>query len=267
MAERDVGKYPEEGELVIGTVESIFKQGAFITLDEYSGKKGMLHLSEISPKWVRNIRDYVREGQKVVLLVLKVNPSRGHIDLSLRRVTDAQRKEKLQEIKQKQRGIKLLEQLSKELKISEKDVMFIREETVKKFESLYGGLEAIATDNSEIDKLNIKSEWKPTFLNLINNSIKAPLVSITGYVNLRSYAEDGVDIIKDSLKRIKDYSSQCEIDVSYVSAPIYRVKVTAEDYKTAERILKNSSEEAIQHLEKHNGCGEFHRKLVEKAEK
>jgi len=32
-------RYPEAGEYVIGTVDSIFKQGAFITLDEYNGKK------------------------------------------------------------------------------------------------------------------------------------------------------------------------------------------------------------------------------------
>ena len=98
-------RYPEAGEYVIGTVDSIFKQGAFITLDEYLGKKGMLPLSEISLKWVRNIRDYVREGQKVVLLVLGVNPERGHIDLSLRRVVDAKRKEKLQQVKQLQRSM------------------------------------------------------------------------------------------------------------------------------------------------------------------
>lgn len=267
MVERDLRKYPDEGELIIGTVDSIFKQGAFITLDEYSGKKGMLHLSEISPKWVRNIRDYVREGQKVVLLVLKVNPSRGHIDLSLRRVTDAQRKEKLQEVKQKQRSKKLLEQLSKELKLSDKDVKSVSEEILKKFDSLYGGLEAIATENSEMDRLDIRKEWKPVFLNLINKSIKASLVDITGFVSLRSYADNGVAVVKESLKRIRDYNSRYEIEVSYISAPIYRIKVTAEDYKTAERLLKNSAEEAINYLGEHNGIGEFHRKLAEKVEK
>ncbi|HIE33962.1 MAG TPA: S1 RNA-binding domain-containing protein, partial [Candidatus Altiarchaeales archaeon] len=100
MSERKKeSRYPEPGELVIATVQNIFKQGAFVTLDEYGNKRGMLHLSEISLKWVRNIRNYVKEGQKVVLLVLRVNPERGHIDLSLRRVSDAQRKAKLQEVK------------------------------------------------------------------------------------------------------------------------------------------------------------------------
>ncbi|MBN2014878.1 MAG: translation initiation factor IF-2 subunit alpha [Candidatus Altiarchaeota archaeon] len=267
MAERDSERYPEEGELVIGTVDSIFKQGAFISLDEYGDKKGMLHLSEISPKWVRNIRDYVKEGQKVVLLVLKVNLDRGHIDLSLRRVTDAQRKEKLQEIKQKQRSVKLLEQLSKELKLSEEDVASIKEKILKNYDSLYAGLETIVADNSEMDKLDIEKGWKPHFLDLINSSIKAPLVNVTGYVCFRSYMGDGVGDIKESLVKIRDYDRDHNIEVSYISAPVYRINVTAEDYKTAEKILKNSTEEGIKYLEEHNGIGEFHRKLAEKPEK
>lgn len=260
-------EYPEEGELVLGTVESIFKQGAFITLDEYGGKKGLLHLSEISLKWVRNIRDYVKEGQKVVLLVLGVNPERGHIDLSLRRVTEAQKKEKLQEIKQKQRGRKLLELAAKEFKLSESELDKIEEEITEKFGSLYSGLEMIASDNSKIEQLDIRQDLKPGLSKLISNNIKAPTVTITGYVELKSYAASGVDDIKAALSRMVLKEKDCIIDVSYISAPIYRLKATAGDYKTAERALKNAAEAGIAYLHEHNGFGEYYRKLPEKTEK
>ncbi len=46
--------------------------------------EGLLHVSEISSSWIRNIRDFVREGQKMVLKVLRVDLEKGHIDLSLR---------------------------------------------------------------------------------------------------------------------------------------------------------------------------------------
>jgi translation initiation factor 2 subunit 1 len=260
-------EYPDEGELILGTVDSIFKQGAFISVDEYGGKKGLLHLSEISLKWVRNIRDYVREGQKVVLLVLGVNPGRGHIDLSLRRVTDAQRKEKLQEVKQKQRGVKILELVAKDLKLSEKDLELLEDQLTGTSESFYAGLEAIASDNKVMESLNIPSEWKPNVLELINNNIKAPVVSITGYVDLRSYGESGIDDIKEVLKKIRDHDPESNIQVAYISAPTYRLKVTAKDYKAAERVLKSAAEEGIELLHKRNGIGEYHRKLPEKVEK
>lgn len=257
-------QYPESGEFILGTVQSIFRQGAFITLDEYGSKKGMLHLSEISLKWVRNIRDYVREGQKVVLLVLNVNPERGHIDLSLRRVGDAQRKRKLQDVKQRQRAEKLLKILADELKVSLDEVNNrIGDKLLKDFSSLYAGLEAIVVDNSVVDKLSLDEEWKSTLIDVVEKNIKPPFVYITGYVELRSYEPEGVNIIKESLKNMGDYEhdSDSEIEVSYISPPIYQVKVRSKDYKSAEKLLRNATEEGIKYAEGHKSVGKFHRKI------
>jgi translation initiation factor 2 subunit 1 len=254
--------YPNEGEFVIGTVQSLFKQGAFITLDEYPGKKGMLHLSEISLKWVRNIRDYVKEGQKVVLLVLRVNPERGHIDLSLRRVNDAQRKQKLQDVKQEQRAKKIFEIIATELKekpqtIAEK----ISEELAKEYVSSYKGLEAISIDKNNADKLEIPDKWKTKLIEIAAKSIKPPYVEVTGYVELRSYEPDGVESIKQAVAIISKTAGEAELNVSYISAPIYRVHVRAKDYKTAEKTLQNSTQAGIELIQKQHGTGEFHREL------
>ncbi len=64
MAERKP-QWPETGDLIIATIETVTDYGAYAKLDEYE-KRGLLHVSEISSSWIRNIRDFVREGQKVV---------------------------------------------------------------------------------------------------------------------------------------------------------------------------------------------------------
>ncbi|MEM2960521.1 MAG: S1 RNA-binding domain-containing protein, partial [Candidatus Bathyarchaeia archaeon] len=87
-------EWPEVGELVISTINEITDYGAYVRLDEY-GKDGFLHISEISSGWIRNIRDHIREGEKVVLKVLRVDPNRNQIDLSLRRVTQREKREKI----------------------------------------------------------------------------------------------------------------------------------------------------------------------------
>ena len=46
-------EYPEEGELVVGTVTSIRNFGAFVTLDEYNGREAFIHLSEVATGWVK----------------------------------------------------------------------------------------------------------------------------------------------------------------------------------------------------------------------
>src|SRR5207245_11245688 len=64
--------------------------------------------AEGSSGWIKYIRDYVREGQKVVCKVLKVDQDKGHIDLSLKAVNEHQRREKIQEWKNEQKAENLL---------------------------------------------------------------------------------------------------------------------------------------------------------------
>src|SRR3989449_524132 len=105
---RQAYEWPDEGELVVCTVTNVKNFGAFVTLDEYENKEGFIHIAEVSSGWIKYIRDYVREGQKVVCKVLKVDPDKGHIDLSLKAVNEHQRREKIQEWKNEQKAENLL---------------------------------------------------------------------------------------------------------------------------------------------------------------
>ena len=69
----DTQELPETGEIVIATVTKISDHGAYVTLDEYNKIQGFLHVSEIAPGWVRKVNKYVRQGEKKVLLVKKLN--------------------------------------------------------------------------------------------------------------------------------------------------------------------------------------------------
>ena len=68
-------EYPEERDLVMCSVKEVFPYGAFVILDEYD-KEGMIHIKEISSSWVKNIRNHVREGQKIVCKVCLLYTSR-----------------------------------------------------------------------------------------------------------------------------------------------------------------------------------------------
>jgi translation initiation factor 2 subunit 1 len=101
--------YPEEGELIIGTVQTVKNYGAFVILDEYENKEGFIHITEVATGWIKYIRDFIRERQKVVCKVLRVDKSKGHVDLSLKQVNEHQRREKIQDWKNVQKAKKLLE--------------------------------------------------------------------------------------------------------------------------------------------------------------
>lgn len=85
-------EWPEKDEFVVCTVKELKTFGVFVGLEEYGGKEGLIHISAVSSGWVKHLRDYVREGQKIVCKVLHVDAQRGHIDLSLKAVKESQKR-------------------------------------------------------------------------------------------------------------------------------------------------------------------------------
>ena len=72
----------EVGAVVEGKVTGITKFGAFVELPD--GKTGMVHISEVAPTYVKEIRDYVTENQTVKVKVLNIGAD-GKISLSIKK--------------------------------------------------------------------------------------------------------------------------------------------------------------------------------------
>lgn len=66
-----------------GKVTGITKFGAFVELP--GGKTGMVHISEVAPTFVKEIRDFVTENQVIKVKILNIGPD-GKVSLSMKRV-------------------------------------------------------------------------------------------------------------------------------------------------------------------------------------
>lgn len=75
----------EVGMIVEGKVSGITNFGAFIDLPD--GSTGMVHISEVAPTFVKEIRDFVKEGQQVKVKVLSVD-EKGKIGLSIKQAAE-----------------------------------------------------------------------------------------------------------------------------------------------------------------------------------
>src|SRR3989337_2948601 len=111
-------QWPEKYELVIGKVVRVNPFSAYISLEEYGKKEGMIHISEAARKWIKDIREVLKEGQNVVVQVLVVDQEKKHITLSLKRVNKREAEEKLKEFKREQKAEKMLAQVAKETGLS-----------------------------------------------------------------------------------------------------------------------------------------------------
>src|SRR3989339_141609 len=150
--------FPEEDELVLCTVTKIFHNGVFVDLDEYN-KGGMIHISEVSPGRIRTLSDFVKEGKKVVCKVLRIDQEKGHIDLSLRRVNEGQKKEKINEIKHEQKAEKTIELAAKKLSITvEKLYDEISSKIIEKYGLIYLCFEDIVKGETSLEALGIPKQ-------------------------------------------------------------------------------------------------------------
>ena len=78
-----IKKY-KPGDIVEGVVEGVVDYGAFVRIEE--GINGLIHISELSDKLVRNPADIVKPGQKVKVMILSISETERHLSLSLKRV-------------------------------------------------------------------------------------------------------------------------------------------------------------------------------------
>ncbi len=162
MSERKP-QWPEVGDLVIATIENVTDYGAYAKLDEYE-KRGLLHVSEISSSWIRNIRDFVRENQKMVLKVLRVDVEKGHIDLSLRRVTKRERIEKIKSWKKDRKAEALLRGVAEKLHMTPEEVYQTAGSKLEEKYGLYEGFEKLSTQGPEVlTELGVTEEVAKTF--------------------------------------------------------------------------------------------------------
>jgi translation initiation factor 2 subunit 1 len=248
---------PEEGELVVGTVTSIRNFGAFVTLDEYNNREAFIHLSEVATGWVKYIRDHIREGQKIVARVLRLDPAKNQIDLSLKRINDHQRREKIQGWKNEQKALRLLAVVAEELKIEPDATHKLFAETlIEKFGSLYGAFEAAAADGKAFQKECGKAAWVTAFLKVATDNLQPPHVTIKGTLEVSDSAPDGLEHVRAALAEAEAVDPET-VSVHYVGAPKYRVQVEGTQYKHAEEILKKATEAAIAKIRASGGQGTF----------
>jgi translation initiation factor 2 subunit 1 len=252
---------PEQGEIILATVTKVMDHGAYVTLDEYDDIQGFLHISEIAPGWIRSVNRFVRDGEKKVLLVKKVKSN--DIDLSLKQVSKDQKKQKLKEVKKYEKGKTLLENLQEKVNLTDEEVEKLEDKLYTKFDSVYDGFMAIARNG-----INIVTDLKftkkiTTAIEEICSKIKLPSVEVRGIMEITSDKSNGVEIIKKTLLDIIKKDSA--MNITYLGAPKYRISITSEDFKSAEKSLKPIIEEIQTNIEKKKGLFKFTREDSKKT--
>jgi translation initiation factor 2 subunit 1 len=244
---------PEPGEIVICTVREITSHGIYVNLDQYEGMNGFLHVSEISTGWVRNIERVAKVQQKLVLKVIRANKLRKEIDLSLRQVTNEERRAKVIEWKREERAMAIMNAVKMHLGLTDVQMKALIDKLEEGFGTLYAALEAAAKKKDKaLQSLDLGPETTKAIADMASEKIVPPRYEVGALVEVSSRASDGIDHIKKTLLAATD-STSAEVHITYAGAPRYRVRIIADDYKQAEKALDGVIERIGDGVGKHDG--------------
>ncbi|MHA1646117.1 MAG: S1 RNA-binding domain-containing protein [Promethearchaeota archaeon] len=253
--------FPTTGELVICKVINVDRVYVRVSLEDYGGLKheknasGMIHIKELSNRWVKNINSIISVGQKVVLSVLRVNEERGYLDLSLRRVNKVQRTNTMGAWRYSIKLEGLLKFFAEQNNLSLQDLY---EKALWAIIDEYGDLRSAFEDVKEegidilknIPNLELSDDLIQALYQLILENVTISKVNINVEFQIQVPTGNGIDLIKEAiaasikLRKAKGIS----IKFSYSGAPAYRCELEAKDYPSAENHLtkiKNKMESII----------------------
>jgi len=214
----------ESGDVVICIVEKIVGTVVFVKIIAGNRElEGSIVMSEIAPGRIRNIRDYVVPKKRIVCKILRISSS-GNIELSLRRVTQKERKEILEQDKQEKSYTNILKSI-----LGERSEGIIKK--INEKERLYDFFQE-AKDNPQILENLMEKKDVEKILEILKSQ-KQKKQSIKKEILLSSTEPNGIELIKHLFAGVK------EAEIKYISAGKYSIKTESEDPKIATNKLKN----------------------------
>lgn len=225
----------QEKSLVVITIKKIQPYGFFSTLDEFENVDAFCHISEVSSGWVKSVRDYVKEGQKTVALVLRIDREKRQVDLSLKRASEIEKKRKLEQFNFDKRAAKLLERASLKLKKQEE-----LKQVQKTIQEEYGDLWTVFQDAYDEKKLfdKIPKHWQNAISEIAKVEIKEKIITLRAILKLTCYSSNGINVIKQVLEEIESFTTKnVKVQTLYIGAPVYYVDVTSNEFKDTDKTL------------------------------
>ncbi len=248
---------PEEGDLVVCTVTKVEKAAVFVDLDEYDAK-GVIRIDEVVAGRIRTLKGIVEPGRKVVCKVLRVDPNTKILELSIRRVSEGLKRQKLAEYKREQIAIQLVESLSKKLGISIEEAHKILDKLYEYTDLLYPFFQEVILKGPKLLKeAGVPEQYIEPLYELIKQRIPPPIYTKEGEVILQVLHKEGIIIIKNILL---EASKRYNVKWIYYGAPRYGFKIETGDPKELNQKYKEFKEYLEKEAEKYDAYLEIKEK-------
>eukprot|EP01147_Barroeca_monosierra_P005893 gene5893-9079_t len=237
-------RFPKLEEVVMVVVKNIAEMGAYVDLLEYDGVEGMILLSELSRRRIRSINKLVRVGKTEAVVVLRVDESRGYIDLSKRRVSPEE--------------VAACEARYNQAKI---DLEELHKRTAWKLERQTGPGTAYAIFKKAIietpemfDEFDIPDNVKTKLRQKVAHKLMPNTVKVRAEIEAKCFAYDGINAIKSALRAgLEESTEDYAIQINLIAPPAYKLETIALDRQVGIEVLERCIDRIRKELEDRHG--------------
>ncbi len=219
---------PKEKELVLVKISKIMPHGAYCELVEY-GLDAYLPISEIASGWIKNIHEFIKEGQKDVGRVIAIDNEKKSVDVSLKKVTTKEKNDKTSEYNLEKRYEKLFNQALSLAKLESEKEAIVSE--LSKKVSTYTEVILAVYEKKNANELIKNKALEAELEAIVAKNIKPKRYTVSYIMDLRSTdPKTGISSIREALVEAESKG----VNVLYLGAPKYRLTSEDSDYPKAE---------------------------------
>ncbi len=228
----------QEGQVVLCVVEKIIGTTVFVNIQ--NNGEGTIITSEISPGRIRNLRNYVIPGKRIVCKILQIRDNRIH--LSLRRVKQFEKKELLDKISKEKNFKGILKGILGEEKSQNLIEKITEQETILEFAEKL-------KENKELLKKYLSTGDAEKIIKTLESK-KEKLKELKQIFTFYNRSSNGIFIIK---KIIGEIVQKFNCEISYIAAGKYKVSLKGKKFKEL-KIKANKIFEEIKNNSKKEKC-------------
>ncbi|MDE1825217.1 MAG: S1 RNA-binding domain-containing protein [Candidatus Micrarchaeota archaeon] len=228
---------PEVGELVLVRIKKVMPFGAYCELVEYNNMDGYLPIKEVASGWIKNIHEFVKEGQRSVAKIVYIDKEKKAIDVSLKKVTKKEDRDKVNDYNLEKRAENLILQAAKGAGQADKKAEIVAELT-KKYPSYNDVITAISEKKGALLGLKLSQKLIDELEDIVAKNIRPKVYNVSYVAEVTSYdTKKGVFTLKKAFEEIEKLG----VTVTYLGAPRYRLQCEDSSYPKAEERIRQAT--------------------------
>ncbi|KAI3459262.1 hypothetical protein Pfo_015925 [Paulownia fortunei] len=259
-------KFPEIDTPVMIQVKSINSDTcAYVSLLEYDNMEAMLSFTELSRRRIRSIASLVRVGRVEPVMVLHVDPDKGLVNLSKRRVSDDDATACQERYNKSKHVHSILRHVAETMDVDLEDLyIHVGWPLYRKYVHAFEAFKLIVTDpdsvlnclTREVEEIGDDGHKVTKVVPAISDEVKMTpqAIKIQADIEMKCFELDGVLHIKEAMRKAEATGNKdSPVKISLVGPPLYVLNTQTLDKEQGIEILKKAISACAEEIEHHKG--------------